>query len=182
MQKLLAILLVSVSSLAFGYMDSFAKPYHKGNWVSFATVEGRNVGQPDQLKVYYNKDTVRVSNYGQSVYVEIWIDDPTVPLIHGRSDYIFFTKLYGTWVYQAESNRVRNYTYKSGGQSSLSGWRETSSNIPAEPIPKGSILHLLLKALRKDNFGIDFDDSVRNPPPTRKYPKGSWEEQHLPKE
>ena len=82
------------------YWNSFAEPSIKGSikgdWVAFATVKGRYVGQSDQLKVHYDKDTLKVDS--QFVYVKVWSEGSGV-------DYIMFSKQYGIWVYQAESNR-----------------------------------------------------------------------------
>ena len=153
MKKVLATLLVMVVLGLFGYRNSFATPSVKGgikgDWVSFATVKGRYVGQSDQLKVYYDKSTLKVSS--QFAYVKVWSEGSGV-------DYIMFSKQYGIWVYQAESNRVRTYRYRGGSQSALRGYQESSSNIPPERISKGTVMHLLLKTLKRTNPIIDFND------------------------
>ena len=85
------------------------------------------------------------------MHVKIWSEGSGV-------DYIMFSKQYGIWVYQAESNRVRTYRYRGGSQSALRGYQESSSNIPPERISKGTVMHLLLKTLKRSNPIIDFND------------------------
>ena len=154
MKKVLAILLVMVVLGLFGFGNSFAKPTLKGDWIPFATVEGQYVGQPEQLKVYYDKtwaNSVIKSNF---VYVRVWIDDPQ-SFMRGHIDYITFSKQYGVWMYQAESNRqALSYKYNR----TTGRYQTSSSNIPPERISKGTVMHLLLKTLKRANPIIDFND------------------------
>lgn len=117
-----------------------------GEWVPFGTVEGRYVGQSDQLKVYYDYGTLKVDSH--FVFVKVWVEGSGM-------DYITFSKQFGVWVYQSESNRqALSYKYNR-----ITGrYQESSSYIPPERISKGTVMHLLLKTLKRSNPIIDFND------------------------
>ncbi len=133
MKKLFIVLMLAMVVLIFS--GSFVQARPPGNWVEFATIHGQNVGEADIIKIYYDADTLRISDFVQngirfrSVHCHIWQE--------GRLwwDYIRLenNRLVGGWVYYSESNR---YPLRTGG-----------TTIQPMPIPKGSVLHQLLNAL-----------------------------------
>jgi hypothetical protein len=137
MKKKALVLLVVVAVELCGYRSSFADPpSYKGteDWVAFATVEGRYVGQPKELKVYYDKSTLNVGRSfpdSQMVMVLVWSDSGPVHMA-----YIALAKENGVWFY-----------FGYGG-----------THIPRQRILKGSVMHELLKTLKRSNPIIDFND------------------------
>lgn len=139
MKKLAVILMsVVVIGLVFGCGNSFAKPYFPGDWVLFGTVESEYVGESGKRNVYYDKGP----NYSKiekwDVDVRIWIDDPRSPL-GGHVEFVSFFSENGVWTYLLASERV-----------------ERGISVPKRII-KGSLMHILLKSLKRANPIIDFN-------------------------
>lgn len=127
MKKMLRVLMLAM--LIVIILGSLVQARPPGSWVEFATIHGQNVGEPDYIKVYYDKDSLQVNP--NHVFVKLWYEGEL------GFHWVRLENLpYRGWVYLDESNRVY--------------WRGPagiSSNIEPAPIPKGSILHQLLKTL-----------------------------------
>jgi hypothetical protein len=140
MRKILAILLIVVAVGLLGYRNSFAEPLAalRGNWILFADFGGNFVGQPKQLGVYYDKDSVKIFPNAefpsvppnqQLVALRIWFDDSGL-------FYVSLEKSKEGWFC-----RMARSLYRGG-------------STPPMPIPKGSVLHLLLKTLKHNIFNF----------------------------
>jgi hypothetical protein len=150
MKKFLAILLV-VAAVGLFYRASLAEPptYLRGDWILFADVGGNFVGQPKQVGVYYDKDSMKIFPdteflekhpfaglpFQQLVGLRIWFDDSGLI-------YVSLEKTQEGWFFRM----ARSLDYS----------RERST--PPTPIPKGSLYHLLLKTLKHSYPIIDFNE------------------------
>jgi hypothetical protein len=148
MKKMMMILVLFLFVFLFEVNAAFSAPKLKGDWIPFATVEGKYVGQPEELKVYYDADSLMVKPTFASC--RIWVDDPQ-SFFKGHVDYVMFTKQYGVWMYQAESNRqALSYKYNR----LTNKYDVASSNIPPERIAKGSVADKLFSTLYSANGEI----------------------------
>jgi len=144
----LGVILIGLTIL--GYADDlppenfFPKSLLWGNWILFATAEGKDVGQTE-TKFYYNKDTLQVietevpgaKENDVTVIVDVWRDNPQIHTgDEGERVYLDYQK--GFWIYRLDSKL---------------------SNVP-RPVPKDSILPLLLKALKKSHPIINVNGRV----------------------
>jgi hypothetical protein len=148
MKKMMMILVLFLFVFLFEVSAVFSAPKLKGDWIPFATVEGKYVGQPEELKVYYDANSLMVKPTFASC--RIWVDDPQ-SFFGGHVDYVMFTKQYGVWMYQAESNRqALSYKYDRFTKK----YEVASSNIPPERIVKGSVADKLFSTLYSANGEI----------------------------